>query len=125
MLVYQDDDNALFLRRAMCYLPSVPGRCVGNGIYFEFYNSEEGVAGESESSSNSATRTIEQPEAYLRLIRDGRVYTAYFSDDGLSWTIIGRHEVDLLPNYVGLIASNAFQQPAIADFDYFTLEAVP
>jgi len=126
LIVYQDDSNALFFRRAMCYIPNAPGICVGNGLYFDNYAKESGnpAAGYS-VGSNFATKTINPSEALLRLTREGSVYTAFYSSDGENWITVGRHESDLFPFYVGLIASNAFEHPANADFDYFTLEILP
>ena len=126
LIVYQDDSNALFFRRAMCYIPEVPGVCVGNGLYFDNYNKELGVPEAGYSiGPNFATTTITPSEANLRLTREGRVYTAFYSSDGDNWITVGRHESDLFPFSVGLIASNAFTQPANADFDYFTIETMP
>jgi beta-xylosidase len=87
---------------------------------------DEGVrTDEGWRADNYATSTANKSEAYLRIVREGRTYTAFYSDDGINWQAIGRHESDLFPFYVGLIASQAYEQPAIADFDYFTLEALP
>jgi hypothetical protein len=126
LIVYQDDNAALFFRRAMCYLPQVPDVCVGNGLYFDNYNKDEGVPESGYSiGPNFPTQTSNPSEAYLRLTRQGRDYTAYFSEDGETWIEIGKHEADLFPSYVGLVASGAFELPAEADFDYFTLEELP
>jgi regulation of enolase protein 1 (concanavalin A-like superfamily) len=126
LIVYQDDNAALFFRRAMCYLPSVPGLCVGNGLYFDNYNKDEGTPEMYyQIGPNFATQTINPDEVLLRLTREGRVYTAYYSSDGENWITVGRHEANLFPFYVGLIASGALEHPAEADFDYFTLEILP
>ncbi len=126
LLIYQDEGHALKFGRAMCYLPSLPGNCVGNGLYFDNHDVDEGVGAEGYSIlSNFATRTVNTSEAYLRIVREGRTYTAFYSDDGINWQTIGRHESDLFPFYVGLFAAQAYEQPAVADFDYFTLEAIP
>ena len=126
LVIYQDDGHALQFGRAMCYLPSIPGNCVGNGLYYDNIDVDEGVEGEGYSvGDNFTTSTVKKGEAYLRIIREGRTYTAFYSDDGTNWQTIGRHESDLFPSYVGLIASQAYEQPAKADFDFFTLEAMP
>lgn len=126
LIVYQDDNAALFFRRAMCYLPSLPGVCVGNGLYFDHYSREAGVPEAGYSiGPNFAMQTVNPSEVYLRLTREGRVYTAYYSEDGETWITVGRHESDLFPFYVGLIATGAFEHPAEADFDFFTLEQLP
>ncbi|UCF60324.1 MAG: hypothetical protein JSV37_11230 [Anaerolineaceae bacterium] len=124
LLVYQDTGHFLQFGRAMCYVPDIPGRCVGNGLYFDQIDidmgGELGFVGD-----NFSTRTAKESEAYLRIVREGRTYTAFYSEDGINWQPIGRHESDLFPFYVGLIASQAYGYPAIADFDYFTLETLP
>ncbi len=126
LLIYQDDEHGLKFGRAMCYLPGSQGTCVGNGLYYDNLNVDEGVwSDEGFRGDNFATSTVINSEAYLRMVREGRTYTAFYSDDGINWQAIGRHESDLLPFYVGLIASQAYEQPAMADFDYFTLEALP
>jgi beta-xylosidase len=127
LLIYQDDGHFLKFGRAMCYLPALPpGTCVGNGLYFDNLDVDEGVGDEGYSILDSfPTSTLKKSEAYLRIVREGRTYTAFYSDDGINWQTIGRHESDLFPFYVGLIASQAYEQPAKADFDYFTLEALP
>ena len=110
----------------MCYLPSVPGLCVGNGLYYDNQVVDEGVrSDEGFRADNFATSTLAKSEAYLRIVREGMTYTAFYSDDGVNWQAIGRHVSDLVPSYVGLIASQGYEQPATADFDYFTLEAIP
>jgi beta-xylosidase len=125
LLIYQDDEHALKFGRAMCYLPGLP-HCVGNGLYYDNAVMDEGVrTDEGWRADNYATSTVNKSEAYLRIVREGKTYTAFYSDDGIDWQTIGRHESDLVPFYVGLIASQAYEQPATADFDYFTLEALP
>ena len=95
-------------------------------VYFDHYSREEGVPEAGYSiGPNFAMETVNQSEAFLRLIREGRVYTAYYSEDGETWITVGRHESDLFPFFVGLIATGAFEHPAKADFDYFTLEQLP
>lgn len=124
LLVYQDDGHALQYGRAMCYLPSIPGNCVGNGLYYDHIDVDKGDEWAS-LGDNFTISTVKTSEAYLRIIREGRTFTAFYSDDGTSWQTIGRHESDVFPFYVGLIASQAYEQPAMADFDYFTLETLP
>lgn len=124
LLVYQDEEHALQYGRAMCYLPSIPGNCVGNGLYYDHIDVDRGDEWGS-LGDNFPTSTVKTSEAYLRIVREGRTYTAFYSDDGANWQTIGRHESDVFPFYVGLIASQAYEQPANADFDYFTLEALP
>ena len=115
LTIYQDADNFINLVRATCYLPTVPGRCVANGIYFD----------NTSNKANFPTETINPAEVILRLTREGDIYTAYFSEDEESWTLIGRHESDLIPSFVGIYVTSDWENPIIADFDYFTVEEIP
>ena len=47
--------------------------------------------------------------------------SGYFSDDAESWTPVGEHTVSGTITEVGLIAGRAQLEPAVAEFDYFTL----
>lgn len=117
LAVYQDDDNLFVLGRAYCDL--IPSPCVGNGIYFD--HKEQGSA----IGSNFAMTTAATGEAYLRLKRQGPVYTGYVSLDGTNWTMVGVHTVvgGMVPFKVGLVAYNSNTDAADlpADFDFFTL----
>jgi beta-xylosidase len=117
LLVYQDDDNNFVLGRAYCDL--IPSPCVGNGIYFD--QEEQGT----QIGSNFAMTTTTTNETYLRLQRQGLVYTGYVSLDGTSWTMVGVHTVvsGMVPSKIGLFAHNSGTNAAKipADFDFFTL----
>lgn len=47
--------------------------------------------------------------------------SGYFSDDAESWTPVGEHTVSGTITEVRLIAGRAQLEPAVAEFDYFTL----
>jgi cytochrome c len=117
LLVYQDDDNFLMLIRLYCS-PSPP-LCVGNGIYF--YHEVQGTP----IGSSFPTTTTAPDEAYLRLVRDGEVYTGYVSEDGVDWTMLGQHTVSagFMPAKIGVFASAGIQEAAEipADFDFFSV----
>lgn len=123
----QDAGHYIDLRRGMCsYIAILPEACQGNAIYFHNVDHDVGVPEEGYSiGAQFPTRVAEQSEAYLRLTREGRIYTGYFSADGENWRLIGRHESDLFPFYVGLMTCCAETYEANADFDYFALEALP
>ena len=116
LLIYQDPSNAIQFGRAFC---NWPDKCVGNGIYFD--NIQYGELG----GSNYATVTPNPSQAYLRLRREGATYTGYYSEDGANWTVIGQHTSNLTSFRVGLIAAQAYEAETIADFDYFTIQALP
>ena len=115
LVLYQGNDY-LMLGRAYCDTP--PPTCVGNGIYFNR------VEGGSFVGSNFATSTTTQGEVYLRVIREGTTYSGFYSEDGTSWTLIGRHTPSgAIPlSRVGLTAAQG--TPEIpADFNCFRLDA--
>jgi len=121
MVIWQDADNTLALGRAFCDVEDI---CVDNGIYFDYV--EDGTW----TGSNFATPVANPSEAYLRLERRGREISAYFSEDGANWSLIGVHTVSggFKSNAVGLTASQNFAEgvDAIpADFDYFELAPPP
>lgn len=116
LVLYQDNDNYLMLGRAYCDAP--PPACVGNGIYFDH------VEGGSFIGSNFATSTTAQSEAYLRVVRQGTAYSGYYSEDGISWALIGTHTPNgaIVLSRLGLTAAQG--APEIpADFDFFRLDA--
>jgi hypothetical protein len=114
LIVYQDDLNALQFGRSFCTGTDV---CLGDGIYFDHIQAG-GLVG-----SNQATATGSQSLTYLRLRREGLTYTGYHSEDGANWSVIGQHTADLSEVRVGVVAAQAFEAPATADFDYFVLSA--
>ena len=114
LVIYQDSDNLLQLGRAYC--SNTPPECTGeNGIYFDFFNG-------GSFSGNFPTSVPEAGEAYLKIERLGQTYSAYYSGDGASWQLIGRHKPGspFAPTIFGLTAAQDFsnlQTPA--DFDFF------
>lgn len=110
--IYLDDNNQLSLIRAYCGFPG----CVGNGIYYDVV--EGGVF------HNYMITTTVQGEAYLRIVRQGNVYTGSVSENGIDWTVVGTPTVAFAPTKIGLRVGNNFQAAASeipADFDYFVL----
>jgi Beta xylosidase C-terminal Concanavalin A-like domain len=116
LYVYGDEDNFLKLGRAYC--SAAPPTCVGNGIYFDRVEGGSGVG------SNYAMATTVTNEAYLRIVRTGAEWTAYVSENGTTWTLVGTHTIGFTPTKIGLIASNQGQDVGEipADFDFFVLE---
>jgi len=114
LVLYQDPDNYLQLGRAYCD-PGFPV-CVGNGIYFDLVENGLGVG------SNFATHPGNPGEAFLRLVREGERYWAFFSDDGSTWRLIGVHTpgTAFVPSAMGLTAAQDYDNIGVpADFDYF------
>jgi branched-chain amino acid transport system substrate-binding protein len=116
LLLYQQDGTFLMLGRAFCGF-GYPACVNGNGIYFDHVEENTVV------SDNFAMRTPFTNHAYLRIIHEGENYTAYVSEDGADWWLVGRHVmgagVDLTS--MGLATSTGAQDVAeiYADFDFF------
>ena len=117
LLIYQAQGNAMQFGRAFAQCGSA--YCVGNAIYFDSYQAFKF------DPTNFATQVDNPSVAYLRLSREGTNYTAYYSSDGNNWNTIGQHTSSITPTYVGLIAAQAQPQEVPADFDYFTIKAMP
>lgn len=116
LLVYQDDNTKAAFGRAYC---NTQNACVGNGVYFDRVDKGQW------NNVNYATDTKLKDEAYLRLDKVGNLFSAYYSEDGSNWTLIGEHEVIMLDPKVGLIATNSNVAGMVALFDYFTLMETP
>jgi len=73
--------------------------------------------------SNYVLATTLQDEIWLKIVRQGNVYTGYASENGTDWTVVGAWAVGFTPTKIGLRAGNNFQPVGEipADFDYFTL----
>jgi cytochrome c len=112
--VYKDSANYLMLGRAYCNLAAPT--CVGNGIYFDHIEGGAGVG------SNYAMSTTKTGEAYLRIVKRVSTYTAYYSENGTNWTLVGTHTVGVVLPYVGLTTGQDVSNAQIpADFDYFDI----
>jgi hypothetical protein len=118
LLLYQEDGYSMLLGRAFCDLPDI---CVNNGIYFD--HNEAGAA----VGSNFATAVPLPYLAHLRVARSGDEYWGFYGEDGIYWTLIGRHQVGpgFQPARIGLAATN--QTPGGSEipaaFDWFNLAA--
>lgn len=120
LVIYQDEDTFLQLGSAYC---DVEGPCVGDGIYFDYVSAGGLVDG---NFATPAENPFNPAEAYLRLERRGNMVRAFYSQDGVSWIIIGDHWIpsDFVINGIGLTASQDFFTggwSVPADFDYFEL----
>jgi len=119
LLIYQDDSNYVQFGRAFCGTSGTGATCVGNGVYLDNFQNGDRVA------PNYSTATASQSQAYLRLRREGSTYTAYYSEDGANWTVIGQNTNGLAPSRVGLVAAQAYQAETTADLDHFTITTLP
>jgi len=110
LLIFQDQGNALQFGRAYC---DVGGACVGDGLYFDYIENSAFVG-------DSFKTPFSGRAVYLRVRRQGNAYTAYYSEDGETWTTTGQQIKELSPVRVGLVAAQAPEEIS-ATFDYFII----
>jgi beta-xylosidase len=114
LLIYEGQGKALQFGRAFAQC-NFPEFCKGNALYFD---------NPTQSGGPNFVTSISNPsDVYLRIRREGN--TAFYSEDASNWIQIGQHTSDVAPFNVGLIASQAYEQEIPADFDYFTIQALP
>jgi beta-xylosidase len=116
LLVYEAQGKAVQFGRAFAQC-NFPDFCKDNALYFD-NPTQQGLP-------NFATPISDPSNVHLRLRREGNVYTAFYSEDGSQWTEVGPHNASITPLYVGLIASQAYEQEIPADFDYFSIRILP
>lgn len=119
LLIYQDEDNRLRFVRGFCFIEGNPGICPGNALYFD-----STLKSEFSTCPGFSVVTASESEAYLKIRREGDLYSAYYSIDGLTWTMIGQHVMELDPIFIGLRAGGT-SVSMTADFDYFLIESMP
>jgi hypothetical protein len=78
------------------------------------------VIGDNYSTPAPDTKTL-----YLRLRREGNIFTSFFSEDGNEWQMLGAHTNNMDPLYVGLVAGQSIYSYQPAQFDYFIINALP
>ena len=117
IVLYLDDGNHLSLIRAKC---SVCGIGDGNGIFFDH------ISGGGFVNPNYGMAFPPDNETYLKIVKQGNIYTGFVSANGVEWTLVGSHTLTFTPQYMGLRASNnGGGDPINADFDYFEYFAYP
>lgn len=116
LTIRQDDDTTVSLGRAYCNTQNV---CVGNGIYFD------AVQNGQWTGKNFGTDTQVKDEAYLRIDKNRNTFTAYYSENGADWMLIGQHEVVMTDPKVGIFAGQSFVVGQVALFDYFSVMEMP
>lgn len=118
VVVYESAANFIQFGRAFCGFTPEP--CAGDGFYID------NMAGGAMNPENFSTAAPAVDVVYLRLRREGSIFTAYASEDGTTWQVIGSHTNDMNPLFVGLVAGQAYQTvPKPAQFDYFVINALP
>jgi len=115
LVVVFDDQSVLQFGRGGCFFETQAPGCIGDGLYFDNIQAGAPVGG------NFAAQSFLGLDYVLRLRRQGKSYSASYSNDGSNWTPLGSHTVDRAPVSVGLIAAQATVANPYADFDYFEL----
>lgn len=115
LLIYESAANFVQFGRAFCDAP----QCANDGFYMDMVVGGSMIP-ESFAVSAPATDTV-----YLRLRREGNTYTTYTSQDGQQWKLIGAHQSQMKPMFVGLVAGQGYAGSQPAQFDYFVINALP
>jgi regulation of enolase protein 1 (concanavalin A-like superfamily) len=92
----------------------------GKGLAFQRRTSDGALATGTSGGAGSAPR-------WVRVTRSGQVVSAYVSDDGAQWALVGQDTIDLPSTaYVGIVAhSHDVSQLATATFDHVDVVAAP
>ncbi len=116
LLAYESADNYIQFGRAFCGFAN----CAGDGFYLDwFMNSKL-------TPESFATKAPDTDVVYLRLRREGNAFTAYTSENGNEWKLIGRKNSEMQPLFVGLLAGQSMgSKTKPAQFDYFVINALP
>lgn len=116
LLIYESAANFLQFGRAFC---DALNFCANDGFYVDMTRNG------NYDGQNLATAADESEVAFLRLRREGNKYTFYASHDGQEWKLIGEKTSDMNPQYIGLLAGQAWSAPQPAQFDYFIINQLP
>jgi beta-xylosidase len=111
-LVVNLSNGFLMLQRAFS------GFHMGNAIYFDHFQDGQ------PQGSNYPTGAAKADEVYLRLSRQGQVYTGYMSVDGVDWTVVGVHTVPVGVTATGIgvgCGGDIENVRTPADFDFVEL----
>jgi beta-xylosidase len=116
ILIYESASNFIQFGRAFCDLPNT---CAGDGFYVDM------VSGGNLDPDNLSIAAPDAEIVFLRLRREGSLYTAYASADGETWRLIGEKVSEMKPLFMGLVAGQAWSAPEEAQFDYFLVNQLP
>jgi len=116
LLIYESAENFIQFGRAFCGKPN----CVGDGFYLDLYTNGK------MSPESFATKAPNTDVVYLRLRREGNELTAYTSENGNEWKLIGRKNSEMQPLFVGFVVGQSMGSATKpAQFDYFVINALP
>ena len=91
------------------------GRCGGDGAYMDKLTGDRFI-GNRVSLFDSAVSAL-----HLSVIFDGSRYTAYSSEDGSTWRLVGSFDHELSNGSIGLYAGQGMVELENAQFESFTL----
>jgi beta-xylosidase len=116
LIIYESAKSYVQFGRGFCDA----AQCAGDGYYMDL------VSGGTSTPDNSTAKAPESDTVALRLQRQGNLFTAFVSENGAEWKVIGSNNNSLLPLFVGLVAGHANNtSPIPAQFDYFVINALP
>ncbi len=116
LIIYESGANYIVFGRAFCKKSAV---CVKDGFYMDMMMNGGVAAG------NFATPAPQTDTVYLRLRKEEGTYTAYYSEDGSQWNLVGAHSSEMNALFVGLIAGQSTTGTRSARFDYFQINRLP
>jgi beta-xylosidase len=113
ILVYQDDDNYVFLSRVV----------VNGDQRIRFYAEKDG---DIDFVKDMKAFTETATTYYCRITKRGNLYIGQYSLDGSNWIEVHRVHANLDNLSVGMMANNGTTTIELpANFDYFELRRVP
>jgi len=117
LLIFESEADFIQFGRAFCDVPAPT--CAGDGFYIDMVTDGDSNP-ENFSSAAPATDTV-----LLRLRREGSIFTAYTSEDGMEWKLIGTHNGEIVPLFVGMVSGQNTSRLIPAQFDTFKIRELP
>jgi len=119
LVIYESDANNVHFDRGFCDAPYPT--CVDDGYYIIM------ATGGEENPEYYPVSAPDNDTVWLRFRREGNTFTAYASEDGANWQIIGTHRGEIDPKFVGLFSASGYSNqphkaiPILAQFDTFSI----
>ena len=117
LLIFESGANYIQFGRAFCSVPAPT--CAGDGFYVDI------VTGGNLNPENFSVTAPATDTVLLRLRRENSTYTAYASEDGTEWQLIGTHTGEIDPLFVGLVSGQSTSSLMPAQFDTFMIRELP
>jgi hypothetical protein len=117
LLIFESGANFIQFGRAFCDVPAPT--CAGDGFYVDM------VTGGDANPENFSVAAPATDTVLLRLRREGSTFTAYTSEDGTEWKLIGTHNGEIVPLFVGMVSGQSTSRPIPAQFDTFMIRELP